>query len=176
MWWACREAPPDLRRLFPESGKNAWLVQVPAEERDATEPYILRWQPVHSVRSVELSDQSVVYCGDPEDAIASLLDRGVLAETTRDREARVHLEYPTRYETLGELKQAGIGHTLEWTRGGVSFTTQSPLKKGTEVTLRVDWPVRLASEVKAQLRVRGRISRAESKMAVMAWDELSFGA
>jgi hypothetical protein len=180
MWWSFREAPLELRRLFPECSERAWLVHVPAAERLAAEPYLLRWQPVYPITWMELPDQSVAYCGAPEEALRFVPEHGRNGIDPSPssggtwRKAPVRAEYPSRYETHGEPKQTGAGHTLDWSQGEVSFTTENQLSTDTEVTLHVAWPIRLEGDVSVQLRARGKLSRADATKAALRWEDLNF--
>jgi hypothetical protein len=153
---------------------------VPAPERLTVEPYLIRWRPVYPVASMELSDQSVVYCGAPEESLHLIRKRGRPArglppgKAERRAEVRVQLEWPSQYQTHGESKQTALGHTIDWSRAGVSFTTDGLLSTDTNVTLHVAWPIRLAGDVAVQFRAHGRVVRVEETKAAMQVEEISF--
>jgi hypothetical protein len=178
--WSYHQAPPEYQKSFPDSGPHDWVVYVPQSEREVLEPSLLRWRDVYPVRSAELPDCSVVYCGAPREAVGLVGEEmqtphdRLPAGGERRRAVRVPISYPLRYETQSALKQAGIGRTIDMSTGGIAFTTESWLPANANVTLRVEWPVKLEGEVPIELQAAGRLTRTEAMMAALQLDHVSF--
>jgi PilZ domain-containing protein len=177
--WSFHLAPPDFRELFSEGGDADWVVYVPPAQRRIVEPSLLRWRDVYPVRSVELTDRSVVYCGAPREAMQMITKKGKsVVGPTPDKERRaadrVQIVYPIRYETHTQPKQIGMGHTIDMSNGGIAFTTESFLPANAPVTLHVAWPVRLDGTVPIELIAAGRLARTEAMRAALQLDRLSF--
>jgi hypothetical protein len=178
--WRFSQAPLEFRELFPEAADTDWVAHVPQSQRQALEPMLLRWSEVYPIRSAELPDQSTVYCGAPRQALDRLTKQGHPVTGTeingeeRRAAARVQLEFPSRYETHSEPKQAGAGHTIDISNSGIAFTTESQLSTNVKLTLHLKWPFRLPGDVPIELRAVGRLARTEALKAALQLDSVSF--
>ena len=69
------------------------------------------------------------------------------SEATEDRRTsnRLPIEREVRYKVLAgkNVKQMGMGKTLNMSSGGVLFTTEGQLPAGERVELSVSWPAQL---------------------------------
>lgn len=180
--WPFRQAPPELRGLFPEGGDVDWVAYVPQSLREVLEPSLLRWRGVYPVRSAQLPDRSVVYWGAPREAIRLIAERGKSVTgripTGIDRRAafRVQIACSSRYETHSEPKQVGLSRTIDMSDTGIAFTTESLLPANTEVTLHVTWPKRLEGDVPVELHAAGRLARSEAMRAAIQLESMRFSA
>jgi len=87
------------------------------------------------------------------------------ASSRRNRTAvRFQLRLPVRYKTADD---AGWGDTLNISSGGVLFTTERPMALDADVTLSIQWPVRLLDTVHLSLFVAGKIVRVEPGRAAV---------
>jgi hypothetical protein len=178
--WSFDQVPSEFRELFPDGGNSDWVVYAPPDQRQVLEPSLLRWREVYSVRATELPDRSVVYWGAPRDAIRLIAERGkpLIGRPPYGEErraaVRVKLECPSRYETLSEPKQAGVGHTIDMSTTGIAFTTESSLPANAQLTLQVMWPARLEGGVPVELHAAGRLARTEATMAALQLDNMNF--
>jgi hypothetical protein len=178
--WPFRQTPPEFRVLFPESGGEDWVAHVAEPALTAVERALLRWHRIYPVRSVVLPDGSRVYCGAPRQAMAAIAELGEpagppsLGDERRDA-PRVRLECLTRYETATTPKKIGMGHTVDMSRSGISFTTESLLDENSKVTLSVAWPVTLEGDIRVELHAVGRLVRAEATRAALRLETMNFG-
>jgi len=177
--WAFPHAPLEFQELFPEGAETDWVVYVPPAQRKVMEPSLLRWRGVYPVKSTELPDRSAVYWGAPREAMRLVTEQGTspTAGTPPGKErraaVRVHVVYPSRYETHTEPQQAGAGHTIDMSTSGIAFTTESLLPANAEVTLHVTWPVRLEGDIPVELRAIGKVVRAEAMRAALKLDRMT---
>ncbi len=58
--WSFRDAPRTFRALFPDAKSPDWIANVPKSLLAEAEAYLLRWQQLYPIRSVELADGK--YC------------------------------------------------------------------------------------------------------------------
>lgn len=178
--WSFHQAPPEFRELFPEGGDADWVAYVPLAERPVLEPLLLRWRGVYPVRSTELPDRSVVYWGAPREAMRLITEQGksvtdrTPAGNERRAAVRVQIVCPSRYETHSEPRQVGLSYTIDMSKTGIAFTTESLLPANAEITLHVTWPVRLEGDVPVELHAAGRLARAEGMKAALQLDGMTF--
>ena len=178
--WSFRRAPLEFQILFQEGEDEPdWVIHLPQPVRHLVEPLLLRWQPVYPVKSAELSDGSVAYFGAPKKAMDLIAGRppvigAIPGGSERRRAVRVQIECQSRYETHAVPKQVGRGRTIDMSSSGISFTTESLLPGGTEVTLHVTWPVHLEDNVLVELRAVGKVTRADATKAAIQTDSMSF--
>src|SRR5690349_16248113 len=174
--WSFRQAPREFQTLFPDGKDNDWLAHLPESERQAVEPSMLQWRPVYLVQFTELADHSVVYRGAPSEALEPITRHaapvpGPLPGPERRTGKRVEMACPSTYRTPTGI---GFGHTIDISRTGIAFTTETLLARNSEVTLRVSWPVHLEGGVPVEFRAVGRLARAEPMKAAMQMDSVSF--
>ena len=183
--WRFSQAPLEFRELFPEAEDSDWVAHVPQSLRQALEPMLLRWNAVYPIHSAVLTDQSVVYCGAPRQALeflakhSHLIARADLNSDFNNGEerrtaVRVQLVCPSRYETHTEPKQIGTGHTIDMSNSGIAFTTESLLPTNVKGTLHMKWPARLPGNVPVELRAVGRLARTEVRSAALQLDSVGF--
>jgi len=68
----------------------------------------------------------------------------------------------------------GIGQTIELSRSGIRFATDSPPPRGEEVEVRIDWPFLLQNVSGLQLVMRGTILRSDSRGTVLGVRDYAF--
>ena len=100
------------------------------------------------------------------------------AEGTDDRRNsnRLPIEREVKYKVLAgkNVKQMGMGKTLNMSSGGVLFTTEGPLPAGERVELSVSWPAQLNDTLPLKLVALGRLVRTEETQAVLAIERYEF--
>jgi hypothetical protein len=178
--WSFRQAPPAFRELFPEGAEDDWIACVPSPESEVLQPLMRLWNSVYPIGSRELPDRSVVYWGAPRRAMQWIIKHGssvsVRPPAGEERRAAVRAQIvcPSRYETHGEPRQSGVGHTIDMSGAGIAFTTESLLPANTKITLYVTWPVRLEGGVPVELRAVGRLARTGATRAALQLERMSF--
>jgi hypothetical protein len=178
--WSFHHAPLRLKQLFPGGRDPDWVTHIPAPGRSLVEHSLSRWRPIYPVKSIELADQSVVYWGAEGEAIAMLakwirpVTSSPPAGIERRTGVRVQLECPSRYETRSGPKQVGLGHTIDLSGAGISFTTESMLPQEMRMALLVKWPVPLEDEVPVELRAIGKLVRTDATRATLKVGTLTF--
>jgi hypothetical protein len=97
---------------------------------------------------------------------------------TLDR--RENNRFPVRAEVRYRVFQSkavqlvGAGKTVDFSSGGVLFTTSEPLLTGRLVEVSVTWPARLGETCPLQLVATGRIVRADAAKAAMRIERYEF--
>jgi hypothetical protein len=97
----------------------------------------------------------------------------------RRTQLRLPIGLDVRYEVLGkkrtvkQVKQVGMGKTLNMSSGGVLFTTEAALREGERVELAIDWLAQL-DKVRLQLVVSGRLLRADQTQAALLIEKHEF--
>ena len=177
--WPFPSAPRRLRKVFPEGRSTDWLVHVPKGITGQAESLLLRWRQLYPVRSVRLSDGSTVYWGAPSEAVSLIADKqqiDISHRFGRERRSavRVPIAYPSRYETISRPKQTGTGRTINLSRTGISFTTESLLAVHSRAKLHVAWPVRFQSDGIVELSAVGTLARAEETKAALKLEKIEF--
>jgi hypothetical protein len=178
--WFYRSAPVRFRELFPEGRDPDWLVHVPKRFVRSAESLLLRWRPIYPVRSVQLADGSFVYFGAPSEAINIVANKHRQPSTSppfgqeRRSGVRIPIECRGRYEMKSRPRQTGVGHTIDMSSSGVSFTTESPLPVDGKITLHITWPVRLESDRIVELRAFGTVTRTEGTKAALKFETMDF--
>lgn len=66
------------------------------------------------------------------------------------------------------------GHTLELSRGGVRFLTESAPPDGSTVEVRIQWPFLLQGVCPLELRVGGAVLRTDSRGTVVRISKYEF--
>jgi hypothetical protein len=177
--WPFRDAPSDLRALFPKGRDNDWVVHVQEPELFAVARHsLLRWRPVFPVSEVPHPTGGLVYWGAETRGMETMVDSirqqaaTAFVEHERRRAHRVPVDCPIRYVTAAQV--AGVGHTIDLSANGISFTTEVHLAAEEQVTLHIAWPIRLEGDVPVELRALGRLVRAEDMKAAMEFGTVSF--
>ena len=86
---------------------------------------------------------------------------------------RENNRFPVRAEARYRVFQSkavqlvGAGKTLDFSSGGVLFTTSEPLPTGRLIEISVTWPARLDGTCPLQFVAIGRIVRADAAKAAM---------
>ena len=96
-----------------------------------------------------------------------------------DRRAakRLPIERDVRYKVLGlrgQVKEVGLGRTINMSRSGVLFTTESILLSGARVELSISWPVLIDKFTPIKLVASGNVVRVESGQAAIAIQKYEF--
>ncbi len=179
--WPFHKAPSRHRELFREGNDLDWVASVPEAIAGFTENHFLRWRQLHNVSAVRLPDGSVIYWGAPRESISKIADRytqlnrAAPVGTERRVGVRVALAWATWYETGSSArKRTGVGRVIDMSSSGVAFTTESFLRRGTRVSLRIQWPVKLEGEVPVELFVAGKLVRSERTKAALQYDRTAF--
>ena len=179
--WPFHKAPSRLRELFREGKDLDWVASVPEAITGFTENHFLRWQQFHTVSAVRLPDGSVIYWGAPRESITMIADQhtqphsAAPAGTERRVGARVALACATWYETGSNAhKRTGVGRVIDISSTGVAFTTESLLRRGTRVSLHIQWPIKLEGDVPVELFVAGKLVRSERTKAALQYDRTAF--
>ena len=82
-----------------------------------------------------------------------------------------------RYKVLGARhtkKRPGFGKTLNMSRRGVLFTTESTLTPGEFIELSVSWPALLNGVLPLKLVAHGPVVRTEDKQAAITIERYEF--
>jgi hypothetical protein len=178
--WPLGEAPSEFRELFPEGSDDDWVVYVANSDLlPLAEHSLLRWRRVFPVEVATHPGGGRVYWGAETLGLGSLVESGkpFLGEPPSGKERRLaprrSFELESRY-TAGIPQQVGLGHTIDMSRLGISFTTESWLPANGDVILEVQWPVRLEDDLPVVLRAVGRLVRAEPMKAVLQLGKATF--
>lgn len=73
-----------------------------------------------------------------------------------------------------KIIQVGQGKSLNMSRSGVLFTTESALLEGQRIELAVSWPVLLDDVLPLKLVASGRLVRSEGMRAAMSIQKYEF--
>jgi c-di-GMP-binding flagellar brake protein YcgR len=89
---------------------------------------------------------------------------------------RFPLERELRYKVVSKRSgnEAGSGTTVNFSSGGVLFSTQQMLIPGKKIELAISWPAQLDSKCSLKLLARGRIVRCEAKEAAVEIQQYEF--
>jgi hypothetical protein len=82
------------------------------------------------------------------------------------------LRYKVAEDSLGTV--TGAGQTVDIGSGGVAFSADGVLTKGSFVELSISWPVLLDESCPMRLIVFGRIIRVQARRAVCSIDKWEF--
>src|SRR6266404_3799994 len=91
--------------------------------------------------------------------------------------ARFPLHRQMRYKLLhngGATIQAGNGHTLDISSGGIAFAIDREAAPETYIELSISWPVLLHNDCPMQLIVFGRMLRSSPGRSVCTVDKYEF--
>jgi len=95
------------------------------------------------------------------------LMEGVGGDRRTDRRYSIQLDLRWKLIRRRRVLDAGVGHTVDFSSGGVLFDAGRPLPVGLNVELAITWPVLLHDQAPLQLIVSGRIVRCTAnRMAI----------
>ena len=83
----------------------------------------------------------------------------IAGDRRSDRRYRIDLELRWKLIRRRKVRDAGAGHTIDFSSGGILFNATRPLPIGMNVELSISWPVLLHNVAPMQLVVNGRIVR-----------------
>ena len=93
----------------------------------------------------------------------------------RRSDRRYELSLQLRFVCSGwPVTRTGCGHTLELSRGGVRFWTDSAPPDGSTVDLKIQWPFLLQDVCPLELRVAGSVLRTDSRGTVVKISKYEF--
>ncbi len=101
--------------------------------------------------------------------IAKHLERRAKARFPLNRQMRYKL-----FHNGGGTLQAGNGHTLDISSGGIAFAIDGEVPLETYVELSISWPVLLHNDCPMQLIVFGRMLRSVPGRSVCTVDKYEF--
>lgn len=93
---------------------------------------------------------------------------------------RGNSRFPVRQEVSYKLVSprslqiSGLGETLNFSSGGILFTTQEKLPQGRLVEISVNWPARLGGTCPLKFVATGRVVRSESDRAAVKIERYEF--
>ena len=97
---------------------------------------------------------------------------------TSDRRgnSRFPVREEVRYRMLNakSLSVTGVGKTLNFSSGGILFTTEERLPMGKLVEVAVNWPARLGGSCPLRFVAVGRVVRAEDDKAAVRIERYEF--
>jgi hypothetical protein len=85
---------------------------------------------------------------------------GIAGDRRFDRRYRLQLELRWKLIRRRKTQDAGTGHTIDVSSGGIRFDAARALPVGLNVELSISWPVLLHNVAPMQLVVSGRIVRS----------------
>ncbi len=89
---------------------------------------------------------------------------------------RFPIERELRYKVVSKRSgnESGAGTTVNFSSGGVLFTTEQMLIPGKKIELAISWPAQLDSHCALKLLARGRIVRCENSRAAVEIQQYEF--
>jgi hypothetical protein len=84
----------------------------------------------------------------------------IAGERRQDRRYALHLEVKWKLIRRRRVLDAGTGHTIDMSSGGILFDAGRHLPEGLNIELSVTWPVLLHNVAPMQLLALGRIVRS----------------
>jgi hypothetical protein len=89
---------------------------------------------------------------------------------------RFPIEREMRYKVVSKRSgnEAGAGQTVNFSSGGVMFSTEQMLIPGKKIELAISWPAQLDSKCSLKLLARGRIVRCENSKAAVEIQQYEF--
>ena len=90
-----------------------------------------------------------------------------------DRRYDLELRLRFSYQRSGEV-MAGVGRTLDLSRGGVRFLAEMPPPEGAEVELRIEWPFLLQNVCALELVMNGTVLGSDERGTVMQTRDFTF--
>jgi hypothetical protein len=90
----------------------------------------------------------------------------IQGDRREDRRYDLELDLQFSYQQDGGTCW-GVGRTVELSRGGIRFSTETPPPNGIGVELRIHWPFLLQDVIPLQLVMRGTILRSDFRGTVL---------
>ncbi len=91
-----------------------------------------------------------------------------------DRRYRIELELRWKLIRRRKIRDAGSGHTVDLSSGGILFDAHRVLPVGMNVELSISWPVLLHNVAPMQLFVTGRVLRSSGTHAAIQMTQHEF--
>jgi hypothetical protein len=98
----------------------------------------------------------------------------IAGERRGDRRYDIQLELKWRLIRRKKVVQSGVGHTVDFSSGGVLFDAGRELVAGLNVELSVSWPVLLHKIKPMQLVISGKIVRVQGTRAALRMTQHEF--
>ncbi|MBS1856928.1 MAG: PilZ domain-containing protein [Acidobacteria bacterium] len=92
----------------------------------------------------------------------------------RRADRRYELDLAVRFTCQEWGARTGLGHTLELSRGGIRYWTETPPPVGATVELRIHWPFLLQNVCPLELDVRGTVLRVDQRGTVVKVSKYEF--
>ena len=83
--------------------------------------------------------------------------------TERRGSTRFPITLDVRYAVRGLEQMESVGHTINLSSSGLSFTADRPLSVGQNLEAAIDWPARIEGGVQIQLVLSGVVVRTDGK-------------
>lgn len=89
---------------------------------------------------------------------------------------RFPIERELRYKVVSKRSsnESGIGRTVNFSSGGILFTTEQMLIPGKKIEMAISWPAQLDAKCPLKLLARGRIVRCENGRAAVEIQQYEF--
>jgi hypothetical protein len=98
----------------------------------------------------------------------------IAGERRQDRRYALHLDVKWKLVRRRRVLDAGTGHTIDMSSGGILFDAGRHLPEGLNVELSVTWPVLLHNVAPMQLLAVGRIVRSAGLRAAIQMSQHEF--
>lgn len=92
---------------------------------------------------------------------------GIAGERRNDRRYALHLDLKWKLVRRRRMLDAGTGHTLDLSSGGILLDAGRHLPVGLNLELSVSWPVLLHNIAPMQLAISGRIVRTDGRLVAV---------
>ncbi len=107
-----------------------------------------------------------------------ILTEQSVTEISQDRRSkrRYPIELPVQYKIMKNylVMGTGSGNSLDFSSGGIAFTSSTPLKIGSYLELSVSWPVLLNQSCPLKLVASGRVVRSDQNCTAIRLDRYEF--
>ena len=100
--------------------------------------------------------------------------KSVGGDRRTDRRYGIQLDLRWKLIRRRRVLENGVGHTVDFSSGGVLFDAGRPLPVGLNVELAITWPVLLHDQAPLQLIVSGRIVRCAANRAAVEMAQHEF--
>lgn len=89
---------------------------------------------------------------------------------------RFPIERELRYKVVSKrsCNESGTGRTVNFSSGGILFTTEQMLIPGKKIEMAISWPAQLDAKCPLKLLARGRIVRCENGRAAVEIQQYEF--
>ncbi|HEY2018128.1 MAG TPA: PilZ domain-containing protein [Bryobacteraceae bacterium] len=99
---------------------------------------------------------------------------GIAGDRRSDRRYRLRLDLRWRLIHRRKVQDAGSGHSVDISSGGILFEVAQEMPVGRNVELSISWPVLLRQVAPMQLVVSGRIVRSEGRLVAVRVSQHEF--